>query len=192
MDEKFGAGAEMTQAQTDEIMATRTAPRVTIETIKDKIANRDFIYSDQLTICVVTMYNGFMVVGKSAPASPSNYDRGLGEKFAFDDCIKQLFQLEGYLLCHTLAVSGEPVPEGPVGPWGRYKSHKTVEAGRIIGMGHLDGKYLLMLEGNHEVQVSEHYLQHFKPQEGGYYVKYADGYESWSPADAFEEGYRAI
>lgn len=27
---------------------------------------------------------------------------------------------------------------------------------------------------------------------GGYYVLYKDGYESWSPADAFEEGYTRI
>jgi hypothetical protein len=27
------------------------------------------------------------------------------------------------------------------------------------------------------------------PQVGGYYVRYPDGYESWSPAKAFEEGY---
>ena len=27
---------------------------------------------------------------------------------------------------------------------------------------------------------------------GGYYVRYEDGYESWSPAQAFEEGYTRI
>ena len=27
---------------------------------------------------------------------------------------------------------------------------------------------------------------------GGYYVRYADGFESWSPAKAFEEGYARI
>jgi hypothetical protein len=26
----------------------------------------------------------------------------------------------------------------------------------------------------------------------GYYVKYADGYESWSPTKAFEEGYTQV
>ena len=26
----------------------------------------------------------------------------------------------------------------------------------------------------------------------GYYVRYADGYESFSPADVFEDGYTAI
>ena len=27
---------------------------------------------------------------------------------------------------------------------------------------------------------------------GGYYVRYPDGYESWSPAEAFEEGYTLV
>ena len=27
--------------------------------------------------------------------------------------------------------------------------------------------------------------------EKGYYVKYPDGYESWSPKDVFEEGYES-
>jgi hypothetical protein len=30
------------------------------------------------------------------------------------------------------------------------------------------------------------------PQIGGYYVLYEDGYESFSPADAFESGYSLI
>lgn len=35
------------------------------------------------------------------------------------------------------------------------------------------------------------YAKHF-PQPGGYYVVYADGYKSYSPAKAFEEGYTPI
>ena len=27
---------------------------------------------------------------------------------------------------------------------------------------------------------------------GGYYVRYPDGYESWSPAEAFEDGYTLV
>ena len=38
----------------------------------------------------------------------------------------------------------------------------------------------------------EAYLDKHEPQAGGYYVRYADGYESWSPAEAFENGYMPI
>ena len=40
--------------------------------------------------------------------------------------------------------------------------------------------------------VDAKYLQRHKPEVGGYYVVYDDGYKSWSPAKAFEEGYTRI
>lgn len=40
--------------------------------------------------------------------------------------------------------------------------------------------------------VSWEYVRKHNPQVGGYYVVYADGYKSWSPAQAFEEGYTRI
>lgn len=40
--------------------------------------------------------------------------------------------------------------------------------------------------------VSADYLRRHKPVAGGYYVVYDDGYQSFSPAKAFEEGYTLI
>jgi hypothetical protein len=80
-----------------------TAPKITEDAIKNRVADIKFLYHDHLTICVLTVTNGFMVVGKSAPASPANYDRCLGENIAFDDAIKQLWPLEGYLLREKLS-----------------------------------------------------------------------------------------
>lgn len=51
-----------------------------------------------LSICILVMKNGFTVIGKSAPASPANYDRELGFKFARDDAIRQLWPLMGFNL----------------------------------------------------------------------------------------------
>src|SRR5574340_298287 len=51
-----------------------------------------------LTICVLTLKNGFTIVGKSACASPENYDFDLGHKIAREDARKQIWALEGYLL----------------------------------------------------------------------------------------------
>ena len=49
----------------------------------------------------------------------------------------------------------------------------------------------LVPEDSHyaEFTVSREYLFKHKPIAGGYYVRYKDGYESFSPALAFEEGY---
>lgn len=40
--------------------------------------------------------------------------------------------------------------------------------------------------------VSPEYVNKHRPQNGGYYVVYEDGYESFSPATVFENGYTAI
>ena len=37
--------------------------------------------------------------------------------------------------------------------------------------------------------VPKSYMDKHNPQVGGYYVVYADGYKSFSPAEAFESGY---
>ena len=47
-----------------------------------------------------------------------------------------------------------------------------------------------VLTGDGEtIKVSNEYMLKHKPRIGGYYVQYKDGYESYSPAEAFEEGY---
>ena len=58
---------------------------------------------DVLTVCILTMQNGFTVMGKSAPASEGNFDAGKGRRFAYEDAIKQLWPLEGYALREKLA-----------------------------------------------------------------------------------------
>jgi len=47
-------------------------------------------------------------------------------------------------------------------------------------------------EGYGPIPLDEEYLRKHNPQVGGYYVVYADGYKSWSPAQAFEEGYTRV
>jgi hypothetical protein len=94
------------RAEADARVETKTAPRVTLEGMKDKIARVEYINPESspiLTLAVVRMSNGFVVVGKSAPASPDNFDKDVGQRYAFDDAIKQLWQFEGYLLCEKLA-----------------------------------------------------------------------------------------
>jgi hypothetical protein len=97
--------------QAKEVVATKTAPRVTEESIKAKIASvayeRPFAANPQLTVCAITMRNGFVVLGKSAPASPVNFDQEVGRRYAYDDAFKQLWQFEGYLLRELLAKGGE-------------------------------------------------------------------------------------
>ncbi len=78
----------------------------------------------------------------------------------------------------------------------RYKCHKEVWALKIKGIAFFDppdnGARLWPVEEGYEVKVNQDYVERHSPQVGGYYVVYADGYESYSPAKAFEEGYTLI
>ena len=85
------------------VVATKTAPRVTVDSIKAKIASVEYVRHDILTLCIITMQNGFKTIGKSAPASPENYDFEVGKTYAYEDAFKPLWQLEGYLLRETLS-----------------------------------------------------------------------------------------
>jgi len=88
------------------IVATKTAPKITEASIKDHIDTVQYIDHNRLTICIITMYNGFDVVGVSKSASAANHDPEVGKRYAFDNAFKQLWQLEGYNLRTKLAEAG--------------------------------------------------------------------------------------
>lgn len=94
---------------------------------------------------------------------------------------------------HGLAVTREQEPQ-----LAQYRCHKVVRAGKIAALlcGRSDGKgpgaTLEFADGVATVSVGEKFMSKHDPEEGGYYVVYEDGYESFSPAKAFEEGYTRI
>jgi hypothetical protein len=93
----------ITTSTAQAIVQTKTAPRVTEASIKGKIGSVDYVRHDKLTLAIVTMKNGFKVVGKAAPASRENFDAQVGERYAYDDAFEKLWQLEGYLLREQLS-----------------------------------------------------------------------------------------
>jgi hypothetical protein len=76
----------------------------------------------------------------------------------------------------------------------RYKCHKEVYALKIESIGYpKDGATLTPVDQRYApISVDEDYTTKHNPQAGGYYVVYADGYESFSPAEAFESGYTLV
>ena len=79
------------------------APRLTPEIIESKIKKCEFhILTEVLTVCVITLENGFTVTGESACASPQNFDKELGEKIAKKNAVDKIWMLEGYLLKQKL------------------------------------------------------------------------------------------
>lgn len=82
-----------------------TAPRLTPEHIDAQILVEQFYIfpSTTLTVCALTLRNGFIVVGESACASPENFDEVIGRKIARDNARGKIWALEGYLLRSKLA-----------------------------------------------------------------------------------------
>lgn len=77
-----------------------------------------------------------------------------------------------------------------------FLSHKKVRAlkiAEVLAPGE-DGLTTLVIDSPDfaDVKVDQAYVDKHDPQPGGYWVRYPDGYESWSPAEAFESGYRCI
>lgn len=106
---------EMTNEQANQVLATSTAPKVTKEGIQAKIFGVEYLYHGVMTICIITMKNGFQVHDASACASPENFNAELGRKIAYDKAFSQIWALEGYLLREKLSgmmppALGEAVP----------------------------------------------------------------------------------
>lgn len=79
----------------------KTPNRVTLDSMIAKIVTEDYIHPPtipHMTICVITLANGFALVGKSAPADAENFNLELGRKFAKEDAIRQMWPLEAYAL----------------------------------------------------------------------------------------------
>lgn len=76
-----------------------------------------------------------------------------------------------------------------------YTCHKRVRAAKIVSIeeiGTEDRDYYLRFEGTDIAhRVSREWVERHRPMPGGYYVVYDGGaYASFSPAKAFEDGYR--
>ena len=82
-----------------------TAPRVTPMRVLEVIKSAQYhVFPDTMvTVCCITLTNGFNVVGESACASPENFDAELGAKIAYDNAKQKIWALEGYLLKEKLS-----------------------------------------------------------------------------------------
>jgi len=81
-----------------------TAPRITPELISSKIKSEDYYVfpGSTVTVCLLTLENGFSVIGHSATASPDNFDEEIGRKIAKTEARDKIWRLEGYFLSQKL------------------------------------------------------------------------------------------
>lgn len=83
------------------------APRLNPAHIDAQIAGEQYhvFPGTTLTVCALTLRNGFHVIGESAAASPENFDAEIGRKIARENARNKIWALEGYLLRSKLAAA---------------------------------------------------------------------------------------
>lgn len=85
------------------------APRLTPDYIDACIVDEAYhvFPGTTVTICLLTLKNGYTVTGESACASPENFDEEIGCKIARDNARNKIWALEGYLLKEKLSIVAE-------------------------------------------------------------------------------------
>ena len=82
-----------------------TAKRITPDDLDAEIIAEDYhVFSGScLTVCCLTMRNGFTVTGESACASPENFNAEIGQKIARGNARDKMWPLLGFRLRDELA-----------------------------------------------------------------------------------------
>lgn len=83
------------------------APRLTPDLIDATIVSEQYhvFPATTMTVCALTLRNGYIVTGESAAASPENFDEAIGRKIARENARNKIWMLEGYLLREKLAAT---------------------------------------------------------------------------------------
>ena len=81
------------------------APRLNPAMIDEAISSEQYhvFPGTTMTVCALTLRNGYIVTGESAAASPENFDKEIGRKIARENARNKIWALEGYLLREKLA-----------------------------------------------------------------------------------------
>lgn len=74
--------------------------RITISDIHSAVLKAQYhvFPGTTLTVCCLTLKNGYTVTGEAACVNPANFDPVVGQKYSMEDALKKIWVLEGYLL----------------------------------------------------------------------------------------------
>lgn len=91
------------------------APRLSPALIDATIIIEDYhvFAGTTLTVCALTLRNGYVVTGESAAASPENFNEELGRKIARDNARNKIWALEGYMLRQRIWETAANIPGSP-------------------------------------------------------------------------------
>lgn len=83
------------------------APRITPADIDGEIADEQYhrFPNTTVTVCALTLRNGYVVTGTSAAASPENFNEQLGKDIARANAREKIWPLAGFRLRDQLAAA---------------------------------------------------------------------------------------
>lgn len=101
--------------QLDKAIAAMPYPKVTKDSIEAKIAKVDYLVlpDSTVTLCNITLSNGYSVRGESACVDPRNFNVEIGKGLSYKQAFDKLWPLEGYLLAESRWQHTQP-PQAPV------------------------------------------------------------------------------
>lgn len=93
----------LSDTELNKLMETRPGKRVTREDIEARIKETGYMVlpGTTVTICNIELDNGYSVRGESACVDPTNFDKAIGEQYAYDDAFRKLWPLFGFLLAEA-------------------------------------------------------------------------------------------
>lgn len=102
----------MSSVSEDELKAHQKnigGKRVTLDGLKANIKSVEFMVhpGSQLTLCIITLLNGYTVTGESACADPTMFNEEIGRKISQENAEKKIWPLMGYALKQEIFLAGE-------------------------------------------------------------------------------------
>lgn len=86
------------------LVAALPERKLTKEFLESEIGNVEYVrIGEKTTHCTITTKSGFTFTGESACVDPNNFDRELGEKFAYEQAFEKMWLPYGFWLHKALA-----------------------------------------------------------------------------------------
>lgn len=85
--------------------------KLTPEYIAARVVNAEYWRptGTRMTVCVLTLVNGFAVAGTSSCIYDADFNEEIGRKLAYADAVQKIWELEGYLARTIVDAAGKPI-----------------------------------------------------------------------------------
>lgn len=97
----------MNDKELNDAIAAKLHPRVTAEMVDEAIEKVDYLRAGKLTVCVLTLRNGFKVTGESSCVDERNNDQKIGDTISKKNAVDKVWELEGYALAERIRMAAE-------------------------------------------------------------------------------------